>query len=465
MTSSSSSISTTSSVGTSSTSTSGTSTASVTDRHLLGGRLGDARGGHGHAILEAAVLGTILAGCDRLAGRGHEVTEVEPALHADAPERGARLGLAVVDVGAQRVQRHAAVAIPLATRHLGAAEPAAHLDLHALGAGAHAAHQRLLERAAEGDALLELRGDVLGDQRRVELGRLDLVDGDPHLLAGDPLELVAQRVDRRALLADDDAGLGGLDDHGELVGAALGLDARQAGVAQAAADEAAHGDVLVEELGVVLVGVPARVPVAVDAEPETDRIDFLTHLLSLFRGRLGCAAACRAWLGGGRFGARGRRAVAAGVTTGVGTTVRGIFTALRRRTFAGASSSVTKARRWLVRLKMLPAMPRGLAPPALDDHGAVNLDARDAQRGRVEVVVVLGVGGRGLDHLGDVDARPSAARTGAPPAPRRPAGPVTIADTRRALRAVVRTHFAVATTSISSYFSAVLRSVWWPCPR
>ena len=38
-----------------------------------------------------------------------------------------------------------------------------------------------------------------------------------------------------------------------------------------------------------------------------------------------------------------------------------ILTALRRRTFAGASSSVTNARRWLVRLKMLPAMPRGFA--------------------------------------------------------------------------------------------------------
>ena len=49
------------------------------------------------------------------------------------------------------------------------------------------------------------------------------------------------------------------------------------------------------------------------------------------------------------------------MTTGAGTTVRGIFTILRRRTFEGASSSVTKARRWLVRLKMLPAMPRGLA--------------------------------------------------------------------------------------------------------
>src|SRR6185437_9146720 len=105
--------------------------------------------------------------------------------------------------------------------------------------------------------------------------RLDLVDRDPHLLAGDPLQLVAERVDGGALLADDDAWLGRLNDHGELIGAALGFDARQTGVAQTAADEAPHGDVLMEELRVLLVRVPARVPVPVHAEPETDRVDLL----------------------------------------------------------------------------------------------------------------------------------------------------------------------------------------------
>src|SRR5258708_13007251 len=107
----------------------------------------------------------------------------------------------MVDVGAQGVQRRAAVGVPLAARHLRAAETAGHLDAYAARAGAHGAHDRLLDGAAEGDALLQLRGHVLGHQLGVHLRVLDLVDGDPDLLAGDPLQLVAPRVDPGALLA------------------------------------------------------------------------------------------------------------------------------------------------------------------------------------------------------------------------------------------------------------------------
>jgi excinuclease ABC subunit A len=62
---------------------------------------------------------------------------VDPHLHADAAEGGLGLGEAVVDVGAQGVQRHAAVGVVLRARHLRTAEAATALHLHALGAGAH----------------------------------------------------------------------------------------------------------------------------------------------------------------------------------------------------------------------------------------------------------------------------------------------------------------------------------------
>src|SRR5439155_4343348 len=64
---------------------------------------------------------------------GHDLALVHPALDADAPERRARLVEAVVDVGAQRVQRHAAVRVGLGARHLRAAQAPADLDLAALG--------------------------------------------------------------------------------------------------------------------------------------------------------------------------------------------------------------------------------------------------------------------------------------------------------------------------------------------
>src|SRR4029078_5644696 len=86
---------------------------------------------------------------------GHDLALVDPALDADAAERRAGLVEAVVDVGPQRVQRHAPVRVLLGARHLGAAEAAGDLDLAALGAGAHRARQRALHRAAERHAVLE----------------------------------------------------------------------------------------------------------------------------------------------------------------------------------------------------------------------------------------------------------------------------------------------------------------------
>ena len=105
----------------------------------------------------------------------------DPALHADRAVRRAGLGEAVLDVGAQRVQRNAALAVPLAAAHLGAAEAAGRVDADALGAELHRGLHRLLHRAAERDAALELLRDVLGDELRVGLGLADLLDVEEHL--------------------------------------------------------------------------------------------------------------------------------------------------------------------------------------------------------------------------------------------------------------------------------------------
>jgi hypothetical protein len=71
------------------------------------------------------------------------------------------------------VQRHPALAIPLGPRDLRAAQPAAAVDADALGAEAPPT-ARPLHGAAKGDAALELLGDVLGHQLRVDLGLADL---------------------------------------------------------------------------------------------------------------------------------------------------------------------------------------------------------------------------------------------------------------------------------------------------
>src|SRR5262249_23542267 len=69
-----------------------------------------------------------------LGASGRRVAPVDPHLHADPAEGGTGLVEAVVDVGAQRVQRHPALAVELRPRHFGAAEAAGALDPDALGA-------------------------------------------------------------------------------------------------------------------------------------------------------------------------------------------------------------------------------------------------------------------------------------------------------------------------------------------
>ena len=94
------------------------------------------------------------------------------------------------------------------------------------------------------------------------------------------LEVLLERLDPRAALADDDARPRGVDVDLHLVGGALDLDARDARVAELLLHELAEVDVLVEPLRVVLLLVPLRVPGLDDAEAEPDRMDFLSHVLS-----------------------------------------------------------------------------------------------------------------------------------------------------------------------------------------
>ena len=200
------------------------------------------------ALLRAAgrlvERGEVLAG---VAG-GHDLALVDPALDADAAERRAGLVEAVVDVGAQRVQRHAAVGVGLRAGHLGAAQAAADLDLAALGARAHGARERALHRAPEGDAVLQLLGDRLRDELGVELGALDLQDVDLDGLAGDPVQVAPQRVHLGARLADHDARAGRVDVDLHLGRVLADRDVGEAGVRELVRDVIANPDVLDQEV-------------------------------------------------------------------------------------------------------------------------------------------------------------------------------------------------------------------------
>src|SRR5215469_16073162 len=205
----------------------------------------------------------------------------DPDLDAASAVSGLRGAVAEIDVGAQRVQRHAALAVPFHARDLGAAQAAGAVDADALGAETHRRLDGALHGAAEGDAALQLLGNAVGDQLRIDLGLADLDDVEADLALGHLAEIATQLLDIDALLADDDAGTGRMDGDARLLGRALDDDAADAGLHQALIQEAAQLQILVQQRTVVAAGEPARIPGAVDAEAEPRGMDLLTHELWL----------------------------------------------------------------------------------------------------------------------------------------------------------------------------------------
>ncbi len=175
------------------------------------------------------------------------------------------------------MQRHTTLAVELGAGHLGAAETAATLDLDALGAGLHRALHALAHGTTEGDAGGELLGNGLGNQLSVELGVLDLEDVQLDLLARELLEVTADAVGLGATAADDDAGTSGVDVHTHAVTGALDLNLRDAGALHAGRHHPTDGDVFLDVVLVQLVGVPTRLEVGGDAEPEPVRVYLLAH--------------------------------------------------------------------------------------------------------------------------------------------------------------------------------------------
>src|SRR6266542_594261 len=213
----------------------------------------------------------------RTRARRQNLTLEDPALHADLAVGGVRLGKAVLDIGAESMQRHPTLAVPLVARHLGAAQAARRGHADALGAELHGRLHRLLHGATEGDAALELGRDVLGDQLRIRLGLTDLLDVQEDLVVGERLDFLLELLDAGATLADDDARTRRVDVDLRLVGGALDIDAGDAGMLKLLLDFLLQLDVFMQPLGVVLLFVPLGRPGLDDAQAEADRMRFLTH--------------------------------------------------------------------------------------------------------------------------------------------------------------------------------------------
>src|ERR1700693_2337825 len=217
----------------------------------------------------------------------HDLALEDPHLDPAGAVGRARGGDAGIDVGAERVQRHPALAIPFHPRDLGAAEPARAVDADALGAQAHGRLHGAFHRPAECDAALQLLRDRFRDQLRIELGLADLDDIDDHVGIGELRHAPAQLFDVGALLADHHARTRRMDRHPGLLVRTLDHDLRHRGLLELLHQLLADLHVLVQQHAVAaLAGVPARIPRSVDAETQPDRIYLLTHWSSPAMPRL-----------------------------------------------------------------------------------------------------------------------------------------------------------------------------------
>src|SRR6056297_2850652 len=210
------------------------------------------------------------------------VAGVDPHLDPDNAVCGARDCGAVIDTGAQRMQRYATFPVPFGPGDVGAVQAASDLDLDALGAQPYRVADGTLHRAAEHDTAFELLRNAVGDQLGIELRLADLADAYRGRHAEQIGKLAAQALDIFTLLADDDPRARRVNRDLRLLGRTLDMNPTDGGLRKFLLDESPGSEVAVQVVCEVLsLGIPACTPILGDAEPDSGWMYLVTHNFSL----------------------------------------------------------------------------------------------------------------------------------------------------------------------------------------
>src|SRR4029077_253789 len=191
---------------------------------------------------------------------GHVLALINPALHADYAVSGVGLRETEIDVRTKGLQRQAALQVPFFAGDFRAVQPPGDAHLDAFAAEAQSRVHRFAHGAAKRNALFELQRNGFGDELRVQLRTVHFLNVDVHFALGALLHFLLELVDFRALAPDDDPRARGVNAHDELVGGALDINGADARALEALFQLAAQLHIFVQQVGVVAVGVPARLP-------------------------------------------------------------------------------------------------------------------------------------------------------------------------------------------------------------
>ena len=134
-------------------------------------------------------------------------------------------------------------------------------------------------------ALFKLQGDRFGNQLRVELGLVNLLNIDEDFALGFLGQILLELLDLGAFAPDDDARTRGGNGNPQLVAGTIHFDRADAGGLEPVAESVLELQVLAQELGIILLGEPARAPGLGESQPESVRMNLLTHIFALLLHR------------------------------------------------------------------------------------------------------------------------------------------------------------------------------------
>src|SRR3954469_10789502 len=103
---------------------------------------------------------------------------------------------------------------------------------------------------------------------------MDLLNIQLDFFAGALLKLSLQLIDFRAALADHDTRLRSEDRNLDLVGRALDLNPRHAGIRQLTRDRGTQHNIFVQLIGIAAISEPLRLPILDIAQTEANRMYF-----------------------------------------------------------------------------------------------------------------------------------------------------------------------------------------------
>lgn len=214
-----------------------------------------------------------------------EFAAEDPDFDADDAHDGIGFGGSVVNVGSKSLQWNSSFFGPFGSGDFSAAQTAGYHDFDADGTSSHAALNRLLHGATEGDALFELLTDGVCHQLRFEINAVDFENVDANIQTGSVehrFDLAGQVFDSLSAFANYYARTSGVDLDLNLIGFSGDLDFRDASARELFGKELAQTMVLFDKrCNVFFIDEPVRSPALVDAESKTVRIYFLTQDLVL----------------------------------------------------------------------------------------------------------------------------------------------------------------------------------------